>query len=371
MRGSIVKKGQRYYVVFPVGKKQKWERAPLNEKGRPTKKEAEKLLAQRMTELDSGSYREIKKMTFREFAENWLRDYAGDTNHIKESTASRYVAVINAHHIPFFGDYYLADITPVIVQEFISYMSNIPLQASTIQSHLAPLTKMMTHAVKWGYLRHSPMPLVERPKVRQKEMSFLSGTEVKRMVDQVPGEWYTFFLTAALTGLRLGELLAMRWKNVQWETCRYNVRERIYRGIFNTPKSDASMRSVDLSPMVLESLRTHKAMQNEMKLRQGAAYENNSLVFCRDSGTPLINPAGLRTLFVNALTDANCPIIRIHDLRHTYVALLIDQGASPKYIQGQLGHASIQMTFDIYGHLMPEAGQAVVERLDSQVFGTQ
>jgi integrase len=371
MRGSIVKKGQRYYVVFPVGKKQKWERAPLNEKGRPTKKEAEKLLAQRMTELDSGSYREIKKVTFREFAEDWLRDYAGDTNHIKESTATRYVAVINAHHIPFFGDCYLADITPALVQEFITYMSKIPLKASTIQSHLAPLTKMMSHAVKWGFLRNSPMPMVERPKVRKQEVRFLSGVEVKLMLGHVPGEWYPFFLTAALTGMRLGELLAMRWQNMQWENCRYNVMERIYEGVFNTPKSDASMRSVDLSPMVLESLRAHKAIQNETKLRQGPASEDNNLVFCRDSGTPIIDATKLRTLLVNALTDANCPIIRIHDLRHTYVALLIDQGASPKYIQGQIGHASIQMTFDTNGHLMPEAGQAVVERLDSQVFGTE
>ena len=163
--------------------------------------------------------------------------------------------------------------------------------------------------------------------------------------------------------------MAMRWGNLDLDKGQYQVKERLYRGEFDTPKSRSSIRAVDLSPEVLKALGAHKSRQNELKLRRGAAYQDNDLIFSRNTGKPVGNPRDLRKVFHQALSDAGCPRVRFHDLRHSYASLLIDQGASPKYIQSQLGHASIQMTFDIYGHLMPEAGREIVKRLDEQVFG--
>ena len=100
MRGSVQKKGKRYYIVYTIGTKQKWEKVPEPN----TKKNADRLLAQRVAEIHRGEYREIKKVTFREFAERWIRDYVNDPNHVKASTAKKYRSVFNAHLMPFFGE---------------------------------------------------------------------------------------------------------------------------------------------------------------------------------------------------------------------------------------------------------------------------
>ena len=261
-RGSVVKRiGKRkvkgkpavyYYAVYYVGKKQKWEKAPYP--GR--KEDAERLLAQRLREVDQGEYREIQKTTFAEFAARWIRDYVEDPNHVKQSTTSTYKGIFKRRLLPFFGEYPLTAITSERVQEFTSGMSREGLAPKTIHNHLIPLGAMFNAAVRLGYLKSTPMTNVQKPKLRRREMA--------------------------------------------------------------------------------------KA---------------------------LVNLKDLRKAFSDAQKAADCPKIRIHDLRHSYAALLIAQNANPKYIQRQLGHASIQTTFDIYGHLMPEVSREMVEKLDLQVFG--
>ena len=366
MRGSVVKKPNgRYYIVYTVGTKQKWEKVPEPN----TKKNSEKLLAQRVTEINRGEYREIKKVTFAEFAERWLSDYVDDPNHIKPSSAEQYRSVFSVHLMPFFAEYALTDLTPDLVQGFVSELSKSGLSPDTIRNILAPLTRMLKHAVQWGYLRSSPMPFVQKPRLQHRERPFLSPGQVRVFLEHVPSPLYPFFVTATLTGLRLGELLAMRWANLDWDNAAYNVRERIYKRFFNTPKSRGSVRAVDLSPKVIEALRGHRTQQNKTKLLMGSNYEDTDLIFCRENGGPRTNNQPMRRALIEALKAAGCPVLRFHDLRHTYAALLIAQGASPKYIQAQLGHASIKMTLDIYGHLMQDTGQEVVRKLDKQIFG--
>ena len=169
--------------------------------------------------------------------------------------------------------------------------------------------------------------------------------------------------------MRLGELLAMRWKSLDRRKARYHVVERIYKGLFDVPQSESSLRWMDLPPVVLDALKNHRAHQTTHRLRMGKDYQNQDLIFCTPKGNPQTNQHAVRNVFKETLTSAGCPSIWIHDLRHTYASLLIAQGESPKYIQRQLGHASIRITFDLYGHLMPEVHQEAPRRLEMQVFG--
>ena len=379
MRGSVTKKDGRYFIVYTVGTrtaktglragqlvpKQKWEKVPEPN----TKKNAEKLLAMRVSEIARGVYQEIKKDTFSEFAERWLRDYAGDTNHVKQSTGAHYVRIFKAQLLPFFGSRRLTDITPELVQEFITLQSQEGKLPQTVRNYLTPLGKMLKHAVQWGYLRTSPMPYVQLPRVRRKEMAFLTGDQARALLEKVPEEWRPLFLVGVMTGMRLGELLAMRWKNLDWKAAAYHVRERLYNCVFDTPKTETSARTVDLSAAVLSALKAHRASQSALKLRHGADYKDQDLVFSLEDGRPIVAEHFLRLMMGEALDELELPRIRFHDLRHTCAALLIDQGASPKYIQRQLGHRSIQTTLDTYGHLMPDAGQEIMRKLDEQVFG--
>ncbi|MDA0749005.1 MAG: site-specific integrase, partial [bacterium] len=193
--------------------------------------------------------------------------------------------------------------------------------------------------------------------------------QVRALIENSPDEWRTFFLTAGLTGMRLGELLAMRWKNVDWKAGCYNVRERLYERLFDTPKSESSLRAVDLAASALAALKAHRAEQNRVKLMLGPDYEDADLVFCQPGGKPITNPRSIRKVLQKVLVAAGCPSIRIHDLRHSYASALIVQGAHPRYIQKQLGHASISITMDVYGHLFPEMGQEMAQKIETHFFG--
>lgn len=203
-------------------------------------------------------------------------------------------------------------------------------------------------------------------------MDCLTPEEVRAFLEHVPGRWYAFFLTAVVSGLRYGELLAMKWSNLDWNSERYFVKETLTKEAdFAEVKTESSRQPVDLSPMCLDALREHRARQAEEKLQAGASYVDNDLVFATDTGTPLNFRNVATRVFRPALKAAGLRYIRFHDLRHTCASLLINQGESPKYIQKQLRHASIQMTFDRYGHLFPDTNREAVRRLDAALFGSR
>ena len=167
----------------------------------------------------------------------------------------------------------------------------------------------------------------------------------------------TLLLCAVLTGMRRGELFGLRWEDVDLESHRLFIRRALWRGRFVTPKSRRSRRTIDLAP-------TLRAALTKLSSRfQG------DLVFCSADGKAVDPDNFIHRDWVRVLRRAGLRRIRFHDLRHTYASLLIAQGAHPKYIQAQLGHASIQTTLDRYGHLMPDAHAAEARKLDRLVFG--
>lgn len=171
------------------------------------------------------------------------------------------------------------------------------------------------------------------------------------------------------TELRRGELFAAKWGNVDWNRGQYFVKENLFRNKFIEPKSSYSKAPVNLSPMLLEALHRHKAQQNQNKLSLGSEYKDFDLIFCQKNGKPLEPRSVVRLVFNPALTKAGIRRIRFHDLRHTFVTLLIAQGENLKYISRQARHSSIQTTIDRYGHLLPEVNREAGAKLDKTVFG--
>jgi integrase len=243
------------------------------------------------------------------------------------------------------------------------------LKAKTINNTLVPLKEMFMHAVRWGYLRENPTLYVEKPRVLYREMDFFTKEEIHRFISSAPRDRYAFFLTAVLTGMRLGELLGMKWSNLDWQRGQYFVKESVYKGKFVEPKSTSSKRTMNLPPTLIEALRAHRSQQAEQRLQVSEAYQNHDLIFCTALGRPLDRGNIVKRDFLPVLRQAGLRRIRFHDLRHTFATLLIDQGESPKYIQAQLGHASIQVTMDRYGHLLPDVHQQAAQRLEESLFG--
>ncbi|MFC2076506.1 tyrosine-type recombinase/integrase [candidate division KSB1 bacterium] len=352
MTGSIQKKGASYYIVLWIydpetgRKKQKWIAAGKK------KREAERKLTEMAVEVQNGTYKELKKITFREFANLWVETYVKTKT--KASTLKSYQSVINNHLFPIFGDRLMTDITTASLQGHVAKRLE-KARPKTVINEIVILKEMFKHAARWGYLKVNPAIYIERPRVVEEEMDNLSPEEVRIFLEEASPEHHTLFLTAVLTGMRRGEILGLQWGDINWNNSQIHVKRSIWNNEFVTPKSKYSIRRIDMSPELVSALREH-----QLRCPKG----DLDLIFCNSEGKPL-DPANLvHRHFLPALRRSKIRKMRFHDLRHTNVALRIDQGQNIKYIQNQLGHASIQTTLDRYGHLIKEVNTEQALKLD-------
>ena len=382
MRGSIQKRGNSYAIRYEVGKKwdavnECWQRNQKKEKVPypHTKKHAEALLAERLSQLNKGEYLEPAKMTFAEFQSLWMKKYAIGEGQIRASTLNLYDGFFRNHLVPAFGTQQLAIIGVEDIQGFKAKKTAAGLSPQTVKHLLRLLRQMLNHAIDWGYLRENPANKVRNPRVPRKEMDFLTTEEIGIFLNHVPAPWFPFFLTAIVSGLRFGELLAMKWENLDWKRGQYFVRETWLRPrgehppSISEPKTDTSVAPVDLTPTCLEALASHRTTQLAERLRAGEEYKDMDLIFATPKGTMLDSGNVTKRVYNPALKAAGLRRIRFHDLRHTCASLLISLGESPKYIQKQLRHGSIEMTFDRYAHLFPDTNKETSRRVDSALFG--
>ena len=354
--GAIRKRGKQYAIqYYDAAGRRRWETIG------PNLHEARQVLAERMWERRNGKFRLNRQpITMKEFAAKWDVDYVTvqiRLGRMKESSAESCRSRSRLHIVPFFGQMRLDEITLPHVREFMKALLAKELSPKTVLNAMVVLKEMFKHAVQWGYLDANPAQYAERPQAEDQEMQILTPPEIRRLLDAADEPVRTLLLCAVLTGMRRGELLGLRWEDIDLEGHRLFVRRALWRGKFVTPKSRRSRRTIDLAP-------TLRAALAKVPSRFQAG-----LVFCSPDGEPINPDTFAQQDWTRALRRAGLRRIRFHDLRHTYASLLIAQGAHPKYIQVQLGHASIQTTLDRYGHLMPDAHAAEARKLDRLVFG--
>lgn len=351
-QGSIVKKSGSWYAVYRVAGKQKWEKAG------PTKRLAEHLLTKRISELHAGIIPVETKILFREFAEKWLADYAKIS--VKPSTYSSYCDIFRLHLTPHLGHLLLSRVAPVCIQVLVARKLEDGLSPKSVVNMLVPLKEMYRHAREWGYVQHDPTLAVKRPRIEHEEMDFLTHAEIRKFLEAVRPEFHTLFLTAILTGMRRGELLALKWGDIDWQSGQICVRRSLYKGSFVSPKSRNGVRRIIMSDVLAGNLEYDRRLANP----------EHELVFCTPEGKPLDADNLVKREFHPALERAGIRRIRFHDLRHTFASLLIANGEDIKFVQSMLGHASATTTLDRYGHLFPGTQRDASRRLDNAVFPT-
>ncbi len=304
--------------------------------------------------------------TFSQYSEEWLTSYA--RLNCKESTYKRYAGVVRNHLLPTFGSTLLPDIGRNDIKRLLTAKRET-LTPSSVRQILAPFREMLNHAVEDGILSSNPAArvgrvLAPRRKATQ-EIHPLSREELTlflKTVEQHAQYHYPLFLCLARTGMRLGEVLALQWGDIDWHGRFLEVRRNLSLGKIVSPKNGKARR-VDLSRQLSDGLRSLLTQRKTDKLRHGWE-EMPVWVFCSKSGG-LLDPDNIRSrVFYRCLEKAGLRRVRIHDLRHTYASLLLQQNESLAYIRDQLGHHSIQVTVDIYGHLVPGGNHAAVDRLD-------
>ncbi|MBO8137075.1 MAG: site-specific integrase [Desulfotomaculum sp.] len=201
--------------------------------------------------------------------------------------------------------------------------------------------------------------------------------QVKAMLEAAKGtSYYGPVLLAVTTGMRRGEILGLRWQDVDWENKALLIRQTIQytpeQGIiFKQPKTAGSRRAVKISSTIIEFLKKHKVEQNKIKLLLGPGfYEDNGLVFCQNNGRPM-HPDSVSSWFPKFMEKNGLPKIRFHDLRHTHATLLLKQGIHPKVVSERLGHVGISITMDIYSHLLPGMQEEAANKIDEVVLGDE
>jgi len=201
-------------------------------------------------------------------------------------------------------------------------------------------------------------------------MNTLSPEEVLRFLDIAKEtDYYVFFATLLYTGLRRGELLALRWRNLDLEAGKLIVVESAYKlgsgeYIIKEPKTAHSRRGVSMPQSLVELFKKYRVDQELLRIQLGVSLETDDFVFSRTDGSPL-NPCTVTHTFSKVTKRAGLHNLRLHDLRHIHATMLLQSGTHPRIVQERLGHSSIATTLDIYSHTVPGMQKAAAERLDS------
>jgi len=241
------------------------------------------------------------------------------------------------------------------------------LAASTMVHVFHVLRIALNEAVRVGRLRANPCARVRAPEVRHTAISPWDADEINRFLDTASSLRYgPLYQTAIATGLRKGELLGLKWSDVDYERGTLRVeRQRLRTGAFGPTKSDAGVRTIGLNALAVEALRAQKKQQAEDRLRAGSRWANpHELVFTTSRGTSPTAWA-LWCAFADATTKAGVRPIRIHDLRHACATLLLTAGEELAVISKVLGHADYSTTLKVYAHLDPKRAKAAAGRIDA------
>ena len=330
-----------------------------------TKAKARELLRDIEEQVGKGTFMPTQRIpTFAKVARDWIEH---KRLNLRETTWEVYEGHVRNHFRDLEG-LKINRINTVLIEKFIGARQAQGMNISTLRKILVTLNQIMTYAVRHNYIDHNPVRDAERPRDRggegegEEKIKILTPSEISAFLAKVEDQKYhVMFMAAIFSGARQGELLGLKWNDVDWEKSQIHIQRTFNKGRFFTPKTKSSKRKIDLGPRMMEELRKWKLACPANKL---------DLIFQNNNGNPINYSNIINRHFRPALQAAGLPTMRFHDLRHTYASLQIEKGRNIKYIQSQLGHSTPTVTWNVYAHLMKSANQEAACDLEDMVFGT-
>ena len=322
-----------------------------------TKQEALRFLQSVETDIARGQY--LDPAAGRATLEVWAEEWISTIRHLKPKTQEGYRSLLRKHILPRLGRRKLTSIKPLDVRGFISEMVDAGYSPSTVRQARHLLGMVMNAAVENGAIASSPVTNVKVPREQRREMQVLTAKQVADVAEAVPDRYRALVYLLAYGGLRWGEAAALRRKRLNLLKARVDVSESVADvsgHLHYGPTKTYQTRNVAVPEFLKDMLAEH--------LANYVGKSRDALVFTTEEETPLRNGNWRRWVWDPALEESGLPRVRIHDLRHTCATLLIAEGAHAKAIQRHLGHSSIQITFDTYGHLLPDEQDRVADALD-------
>ncbi|MFT8320837.1 MAG: site-specific integrase [Bacillus sp. (in: firmicutes)] len=318
-----------------------------------TKKEAELAKAEFIAQLKKEGYFPTQSELMEDFIIKWLNTVY--KHEVQPTTFERAKSIVENHILPAFTKKEVSSIKTYDVQQFLSSKSNDGLSPATVKIIRNLLSKAFQTAIDWELINGNPTERVKGPSIVKKEKEIWTSEEAKTFLESCDElRWTVAFSLGLHTGMRRGEILALKWENINFEKQTVKIKESLAytkeHGLtFNTPKTSNSYREVVLPASIIELLKQHKSEQNIMKQRMGTSYHQFNLVVSTADGKP-IHPRNLARTFDRLIEKAGIKKISIHGLRHTNATLLMKQGINPKIVSERLGHANVGITLDIYSH---------------------
>ena len=379
MKGHIRKRSKgSWTIVIDVGRdpqtgdrKQHWYTV------QGTKKDAESKLTELIHSLNKGSYIKLARITVAEYLEQWLQGYVATNT--APRTRERYQEIVRVHLVPALGSLALSALQPQHIQRYYATALDSGrrdgkggLSSRTVHHHHRVLYEALRHGVKHGIIVRNPAEAVDPPRPGNREIVMLGPNEVSSLMDAAKNSpHYLVFLTALYTGLRRGELLGLRWCDVDLDLASLSVVQTVQQlrtgeYVFSEPKTKKSRRQIALPPSLALLLREHRKKKEDEQIALGKVLGQENLVFSSSDGAPL-RPNTITRSLSKIGRSVGLKGVRLHDLRHAHATIMLQQGVHPKIVSERLGHSSIAITLDTYSHVLPGLQEDAARRFDERL----
>ena len=362
-----------------------------------TQKEVREKMQAAAAAVNDGDYFEPSKMTVSQWFDIWLRDYCGDKKYL---TVVQYRSMTETHIKPALGAVKLCKLTPPMIQAFYNELQRTgrtvkekdketgkvierkePLSAKTIRNIHGIMSKSFSVAVHQGLIKRNPVELATLPRVEKQEICPLTDAQIKTFMQACSGhEYERVYKLILFTGLREGEAMGLTWDCVDFQTGVLKINKQLQKrperdgGYTFAPLKNDKARTITAAPFVLQLLREQQKAQIEQRLKAGELWQGwkdmeerkTSLVFTRDSGRHL-DATMLYKAYKKLAEQIGAPASRVHDLRHTFAVLSLQNGDNVKTVQGNLGHATAAFTLDVYGHVSEKMKEDSAARMQAYI----
>jgi integrase len=336
------------------------------------------MLTKAKYDRDRGLPHIADSMTLAQFAAEWLAMKKPD---LKESTYRSYEGLLRVHILPTLGRFPLKKIMPAQLQRLYTARRGAEIKgkhmqvvsAATVRRAHDVLHNLLDDARRLGHVAFNVTENVQPPKIERHPMHVLSAEQLGIFLGTIRGDRLeALYIVDLTTGMRQGELLALRWANLDLAAGTLRITHTLYRRkagdyAFTRPKTRDSERTVLLAPVAVEALRAHRARQLEERLALGDAWQDLDLAFCRQDGAPLDGQSVTRYEFRRLLAQAGLPRLRFHELRHTFATLMYEEGITTKKVSAALGHSSTSITDMLYTHVTTAGQQQVADAAEAIV----
>jgi integrase len=366
-----------------------------------TQGEVKDKLADALEQARKGLYIKPTKQNFGEWLDLWLKEYSKPV--IRPTTYVSYESLIRRHIKPCLGNTILKDLQPSQIQKFynqklkeslidrrsektkkkhaekadkspeVAQKTAATISARTIHYMHILISQALEQALKEGKIIRNPAKATKPPKVEKKEARFLTPEQLTEFLNDIDTDrWHPAFMVDLNTGMRLGELCALKWENIDLEKATITVKEavsRIKSGsgwvlYFHQPKSQKGLRAIPIPTQAVEVLKKLKARQaaEELKLKITGKYKNDGFVFTWEDGR-MVEPNYLSKHFLKLMREHNLSV-NFHGLRHSYATALLGANVHPKVVQELLGGSTISVVLDTYSHVLPGLKERAASKLD-------